>query len=76
MQEANLDLLTLFQDVRADKISIGSSRDDLSAERKANWGITLSHEQCEYLVHVIMRCRSCVINRWHMENCLSAMLSH
>jgi hypothetical protein len=50
MQDANQDFLASFQEVITDELSIGSSRDDLPIEIKANtWLITLSHEQCQSL---------------------------
>lgn len=50
MQEAIQGFLAPFQDVRTDEIVIGSSRDDLLTETRANqWLMTLSHEQCQSL---------------------------
>jgi len=50
MQGENQDFLASFQDVVADTIFIGSSRDDLLTEIRTNmWRITLSQVQCEAL---------------------------
>jgi hypothetical protein len=50
MQEAIRGFLAPFQDVITDEIVIGSSRDDLLTETRANqWLITLSHEQRQSL---------------------------